>query len=73
MCVPILSTPKPPSPPEPPQIAPAPKLLDPDQRKAREEEKRRARAAYGQRRTILTGSLGLGTPATTTKSNLLGQ
>jgi hypothetical protein len=68
------SSPSPPAPPPPPPAPPElPRETDEAVKRAREDERRRARAAVGRSGTILTGGTGLTAPATTEKKTLLGQ
>ncbi len=73
MCVPIISAPKAPAIPEPPKVIEPPKPIDIDIKKARDDERRRARASFGQQRTILTSGNGLGYAPSTAKKSLLGE
>lgn len=58
-------------PPPPPPPAPAPKRVDESVRKARSDERKRARNLQGDKSTNVTG--GLLTGAETQKKQLLGQ
>lgn len=60
----------------PPQLAPAPPPVptsaDPSVGKAKQRTRQQAALAAGRSSTILTGGLGLTTPAFTAKKSLLG-
>lgn len=69
----IFSKPKsPPPPPLPPAPPPPPKPTDPNVTRAKRDERRRAAGAIGRGSTILTGSQGLTTEASTARKTLLG-
>lgn len=62
----------PPVPELPPEPPPAPTKADAGVQAAREDEKRRQRAAAGASGTILTGGQGVTDAATVQKKTLLG-
>lgn len=66
--------PKTPSPPAlPPPPAEAPKETDAAVKKARNDERARAKTAAGPASTILTSASGAAGPASTARKTLLGQ
>lgn len=67
----LFKTPDLPKRPDAPDAAP--KLVDPAAQAARERERDKARASAGRQSTILTGSGGLTSTASTAPKTLLGQ
>ena len=68
------SKPAPPPPPPPPVVLPAapPTMISPEVKAARKTQKKKLANLEGRKSTILTGSRGVLTDATTQKKSLLG-
>lgn len=70
MCMPKVNVPEAPPPPPPPPTPPT--LVDASVRQARDDEKRRAKAAYGRSGTVVTGGQGASGQANVGAPTLLG-